>query len=172
MSIRRLFTNVLEQWLKRYLFTPGENNCSCAKDSEACRLIMCSGPIWKGGSAVVSYWPKKGGFYTLHLWEFRSRTDIWRRHEWTVSPPPRIFASWNRGSQGQWKVQYFLVTERSTVSPNEKQLLFSELSHFRIGVLLNIFVFVSIGFDMLVLASLFRLKYRYTRTLNEKLYFF
>ena len=30
----------------------------------------------------------------------------------------------------------------------------------RIGVLLNLFVFVSIGFDLLVLASLFMLKYR------------
>jgi hypothetical protein len=44
-------------------------------------------------------------------------------------------------------------------------------SYIRIGVLLNIFVFVSIGFDMLVLASLFRLKYRYTRTLNRKISF-
>ncbi len=31
----RLFTNVLPQWLQRYLFTPGENSCSCVVESEA-----------------------------------------------------------------------------------------------------------------------------------------
>jgi hypothetical protein len=32
---RLFFSNVLEQWLKRYLFSPGENNCSCAVESAA-----------------------------------------------------------------------------------------------------------------------------------------
>jgi len=27
--------NVFEQWLKRWLFTPSENDCSCAVESEA-----------------------------------------------------------------------------------------------------------------------------------------
>jgi hypothetical protein len=30
-----LFTKVPEQWLQRYLFTPDENICSCAEESEA-----------------------------------------------------------------------------------------------------------------------------------------
>jgi hypothetical protein len=57
--------------------------------------------------------------------------DRYLKTTWTVSPPPRIFALWHRGSQVQWKVQYFIVTERSTVSANEKQLLFSELLSFQ-----------------------------------------
>ncbi len=51
----RLFTTVLEQWLKKYLFTSDENNCSCAVESDAdCRLSMCSGPLWKSGSVAIS----------------------------------------------------------------------------------------------------------------------
>jgi hypothetical protein len=30
----RQFTNVLAQWTKMYLLIPGENNCSCAMESE------------------------------------------------------------------------------------------------------------------------------------------
>jgi hypothetical protein len=44
-------------WVKRYLygFTPCENNCLCALESEAdWALAMSSGPLWKGGSAVIS----------------------------------------------------------------------------------------------------------------------
>jgi|LakMenEpi03Aug12_release.lakeMendotaPanAssembly.Ray.scaffolds.fasta_scaffold1766639_1 hypothetical protein len=45
LSENRFFTNVFGQWLKRYLFPPGKNNCSCAVESER-RLSMCSGPFY------------------------------------------------------------------------------------------------------------------------------
>jgi hypothetical protein len=40
---RILFINVIEQFLKRYLFTSGENNCSCAEDFAedwACAVVF------------------------------------------------------------------------------------------------------------------------------------
>jgi hypothetical protein len=82
--IIRLFTNVLEQWLKRYLFITDENNCSCAVESEADCMSMCSKPLSKGGSAAnpeykCSRKAQKGDFAaekvsfqrTQHLFEFR-----------------------------------------------------------------------------------------------------
>ncbi len=46
--ISRLFTNVLEQWLKgKYHFITDENNCSCAVESEACRLSMCNRSLYE-----------------------------------------------------------------------------------------------------------------------------
>ncbi len=50
----RLFTDIIEHCLKRYLFTTGENNCSCAVESQAdlpMRIVRLTSV--KGGSATI-----------------------------------------------------------------------------------------------------------------------
>jgi hypothetical protein len=55
-----MFTNVLQLWLKKYLFTTSENwnvitYGSCALASKAdLAWALSSGPQWKGGSAAIS----------------------------------------------------------------------------------------------------------------------
>ncbi len=48
----RLFANVLEQWLKRYLFTSAEKYCSCAKEPSV--DWACCSPLWQSSSAAIS----------------------------------------------------------------------------------------------------------------------
>ena len=47
------FPNDLQQWIKRHLLFPGDNNCSCRVESKA--DLACAVELYeKGGSAVIS----------------------------------------------------------------------------------------------------------------------
>jgi hypothetical protein len=109
--------------VQRYLFTHGANNCSCAVESEGDWSCVVDLQYMKKVAQLSFHIGRKGGFYTLHPWEFLSRADIWRRRERFLLHIGYLL-NYTDARKYSEKYNIFYVTERSTVHANKKYISF------------------------------------------------